>query len=157
MKLENRNALRQGYIIVAQVRHDDRVAEKHDQKHRAADQEQRQRGIGAQAEQAGALSMSRLFSWKTEDVALICLCYVEYATPAQIRYAVRRVRRRVPDVLILVALFGNTGQTDGDEGLEGIDFVQQSLGETVDRIMAIASKPVDAQGSTDSPGIAPAA
>ena len=115
------------------------------------------RGIGAQAEQAGALSMSRLFSWKTEDVALICLCYVEYAASAQIRYAVRRIRRRVPDVLILVALFGNTGQTDGDEGLEGIDFVQQSLGETVDRIMAIASKPVDAQGSTDSPGIAPAA
>ncbi len=115
------------------------------------------RGIGTRAEQAGALSMSRLLSWETQDVALICLCYVEYATPAQIRYAVRRVRRRVPDVLILVALFGNAGQTDGDEGLEGIDFVQQSLGETVDRIMAIASKPVDGQASTDSPGIATAA
>ena len=115
------------------------------------------RGIGAHAEQAGALSMSQLFSWDTQDVALICLCYVEYATAAQIRYAVRRIRRRVPDVLILVALFGNTGRTDGDDGLEGIDFVQQSLGETVDRIMAIASKPGDGQRSTESPDIAPAA
>jgi predicted PurR-regulated permease PerM len=115
------------------------------------------RGIGTHAEQAGALSMSRLLGWEIKDVALICLCYVEYATPAQIRYAVRRIRRRIPDVLILVALFGNTGQADADEGLEGIDFVQQSLAETVDRIMAIASKPVDSQATTDSPGIAPAA
>ena len=114
-------------------------------------------GIGARAEQAGALSMSRLFDWKTHDVALICLCYVEHATPAQIRYAVRRIRRRAPDVLILVALFGNTGPSDGDEGLERIDSIQQSLAETVDRIMTIASKPLDDQVSTESPGIAPAA
>ena len=60
-------------------------------------------------------------------------------------------------MLILVALFGNTGHSDGDDGLEGIDFVQQSLRETVDRIMAIASTPVDGQQSTESPCIAPAA
>jgi len=115
------------------------------------------RGIGTRAEQAGALSMSGLFSWDTQDVALICLCYVEHATMAQIRYAVRRIRRRVPDVLILVALFGNTGHSAGDDGLEGIDLVHQSLRETVDRIMAIASTPVDGQPSTESPEIAPAA
>jgi hypothetical protein len=48
-------------------------------------------GIGARAEQAEALSMSRIFNWETQDIGLICLCYVEYATPAQIRYAIRRV------------------------------------------------------------------
>jgi hypothetical protein len=32
---------------------------------------------------------------------------VEYATPAQIRYAIRRIRRRIPEVSILVALLGN--------------------------------------------------
>jgi hypothetical protein len=41
--------------------------------------------------------------------------------------------------------------------LESIDFVQQSLRETVDRIMAIASTPVDDPQSTESPCIAPAA
>jgi hypothetical protein len=53
-------------------------------------------GIGARAEQADALSMSRIFSWEIQDTALICLCYIEHATPAQIRYAIRRIRRRAP-------------------------------------------------------------
>ena len=69
-------------------------------------------GIGARAEQASALSMSRIFAWETEDVALICLCYIEDVSPAQIRYAIRRIRRRVPDVPILVALFGDTDQME---------------------------------------------
>ena len=61
-------------------------------------------GIGARAEQADALSMARIFSLDTKGVALICLCYIEFATIAQMRYAVRRVRRLAPDVIILVAL-----------------------------------------------------
>jgi hypothetical protein len=32
-----------------------------------------------------------------DGVELICLCYLEAATPAQIRYAIRRIRRRVPE------------------------------------------------------------
>ena len=46
------------------------------------------RGIGARAEQADALSMARIFSLDTTGVALICLCYIEFATTAQVRYAV---------------------------------------------------------------------
>jgi predicted PurR-regulated permease PerM len=95
------------------------------------------RGIGARAEQADVLSMARNFTWDLKDVALICLCYVEHATPAQIRYAVRRIRRRAPDVLILVALFGNTERIPSEE-VPGTDFGQPSLRETVDRIMAVA-------------------
>jgi predicted PurR-regulated permease PerM len=109
-------------------------------------------GIGVHAEPAGALSMSRLFSWETQDVALICLCYVEPATPVQIRYAIRRIRRRVPDALILVALLGNAGGSEGEESSDGVDFVQQSLRETVDKIKAIASKQV-AEPSAAPPGI----
>jgi hypothetical protein len=96
-------------------------------------------GIGARAEQAEALSMARLFSLDTKGVALICLCYVEYATPAQIRYAIRRVRRKAPDVFILIALFGNASGIDEQEKLEGTEFVQQSLATTVDKIIALAS------------------
>lgn len=68
----------------------------------------RRKSIGARAEAADALSMGRIFSLQTEGVALICLCYVEYATRAQIHYALRRIRRRVPDVAVIVALFGNS-------------------------------------------------
>jgi hypothetical protein len=40
-------------------------------------------------------------SWDTAGVELICLCYLEAATAAQIRYAIRRIRRRIPDVAIM--------------------------------------------------------
>jgi hypothetical protein len=52
------------------------------------------RGINARSEPAGALSMSRLTSWNSEDVDLVCLYYVQSTSSAQIRYAVRRIRRR---------------------------------------------------------------
>jgi hypothetical protein len=101
-------------------------------------------GIGARAEQADALSMSRMFSWEITDVALICLCYIEHATPAQIRYAIRRIRRRSPDVLILVALFGNTERIEGEEE-SGTEFIHQSLREAVAKIVAVASKDAESQ------------
>jgi hypothetical protein len=111
-------------------------------------------GIGARAEQADALSMSRIFDWETQDIGIVCLCYVEYATPAQIRYAIRRVRRRVPDVPILVALFGNTESFEGDEEGNGAEFVQQSLCDVVDKIKAVGKKLVEAQRSPATPVIA---
>jgi len=95
--------------------------------------------------------MSRIFSWETQDVALICLCYVEYASPSQIRYAIRRVRRRVPNIPILVALFGNTERFEGDEESDGAEFVQHSLREVVDKIKAVAKKLVEAQHSPATP------
>jgi predicted PurR-regulated permease PerM len=107
-------------------------------------------GIGARAEQADALSMSRMFSWEIKDVALICLCYIEHVTSAQIRYAIRRIRRRSPDVLILVALFGNTERIEGEEG-SGTDFVQQSLREAVGKIIAVARKDVEAESRPPIP------
>ena len=101
-------------------------------------------GISARPERADALSMSRLFSWDTKDATLICLCYVESATSAQIRYAVRRVRRRTPEALILVALFGSNNMQIESEGLGGdTQFVQSSFRATVDKIVAAASAPCE--------------
>jgi hypothetical protein len=103
-------------------------------------------GIGARAEQADALSMSRMFSWDIEGVALVCLCYVENPTSAQVRYAVRRIRRRLPNVNIVVALFGDPKEVDGQELPSNTEFVERSLRATVDKIVAIASSTSDKQG-----------
>ena len=107
-----------------------------------------QRGVGARAEKIDALSMSRILNWKTEGVELICLCYVEHATPAQIRYAIRRIRRRIPEVSILVALMGNAERFEDNETSAGAEFVQQSLRETVDKIMTFALKQTGDEIST---------
>jgi predicted PurR-regulated permease PerM len=103
------------------------------------------RGIGARAEQADALSMSRIFSLDIKDVALVCLCYVENATSAQIRYAIRRLRRKAPEAIILVSL---VGVSDGiDEGSlresANVEFVEQSLAKTVERILEESSTNVN--------------
>jgi hypothetical protein len=100
-----------------------------------------QRGVGARAEQADALSMSRILIWDTAGVELICLCYLEAATAAQIRYAIRRIRRRVANVAIIVAFLGGPMSVDDDEAsISGTECVQDSLRATIDKVMAIASK-----------------
>jgi hypothetical protein len=106
-------------------------------------------GIGARAEQADALSMARVFGLDTKEVALICLCYVENATSAQVRYAVRRLRRKAPNAFILVALVGAADNLDeqavrefGDVGL-----VKPSLTETVERILEASSASVKETGT----------
>jgi predicted PurR-regulated permease PerM len=98
-----------------------------------------QRGVGARAEQADALSMSRVLSWDTEGVELICLCYLEAVTPAQIRYAIRRIRRRILKVSIIVASLGRPMSVPDDgASTAGAEFVQDSLRATVEKILAFA-------------------
>jgi predicted PurR-regulated permease PerM len=98
-------------------------------------------GIGARVEKADALSVSRIFSLDTKDVALVCICYVENATAAQIQYAIRRLRRKAPQAVILVALIGNTNNvTDADDKQPIVfDHVERTLSGTVAKILAADS------------------
>jgi hypothetical protein len=99
------------------------------------------RGIAARAEPADALSGSRILDLKAKNLALVCLCYVEEATPAQIRYTLRRLRRNVPDAHILVSLLGN--KRNGENAAELPDggnasIATGTLRETVEAIRALA-------------------
>ena len=58
--------------------------------------------LGVRSEGWDALSMSRIFTLDTEGVELVCLCYLSKVTSAQVRYAVRRVRRKALGALIVV-------------------------------------------------------
>ena len=100
-------------------------------------------GIGARVEKADALSVARIFSLDTKDVALVCICYVENATAAQIQYAVRRLRRKAPQASILVALIGNTEDVrQADNKLPVLVGVERTLSGTVAKILD-ASKGLD--------------
>jgi predicted PurR-regulated permease PerM len=100
-------------------------------------------GIGARVEHADALSMARIFGWDAKGVALVCLCYLADASSAQIRYAIRRLRRKTPDIPILVALLGDAGDIKDQDLLAKTEFVQHSLRSTVDKIVATASNPTE--------------
>jgi hypothetical protein len=66
----------------------------------------RHRGIGALAEEADALSLSKFFSLDMTDTSVACICYVHQLSTAKMQDAVRRLGKRKADTRILLALFG---------------------------------------------------
>jgi predicted PurR-regulated permease PerM len=114
--------------------------------------------IGVRAEQWDAISMSRVFSLDTEGVELLCLCYLANVTSAQIRYTVRRLRRKAPNAFILVTLAGEAANGDMKTTLQSsanVEVVQQSLRETIAKVLAFAtsSSKLDELAASPSPGL----
>jgi predicted PurR-regulated permease PerM len=104
----------------------------------------RREGVSAVSKETETLSISKLFGLELNDVALICLCYLEHATPAQLHYASRRLRRKAPGVPILVGIFNETGPTpdsDPQQLPDGIEFLQGPLSAGVKRICEILPRP----------------
>jgi predicted PurR-regulated permease PerM len=78
-------------------------------------------GLSARVEGPEALSTNNIFRLETEGVALVCLSYLNAANPAQIRYAVRRIRRKLPRSHIMVGLWKGAESADQVEALkEGV-------------------------------------
>ncbi|WP_170937207.1 MULTISPECIES: AI-2E family transporter [Rhodomicrobium] len=98
-------------------------------------------GIGARAEDAEALSMSRIFGLDTKGIKLVCLCYVEPVTNAQMRYAIRRLRRKAPDAHILVSLMDEAG--DVEDPTPNVSYARGPLQETVEAIFSVAAREAD--------------
>ena len=96
------------------------------------------RGVGARPEQADALSMSRFFSLDMRDIEVICLCYLERASPAQIRYAVRRVRRAAQDAIIVVVSLRD--DENSEDAFPGTHVALGSFTTTVDHVLALGTE-----------------
>jgi hypothetical protein len=98
------------------------------------------RGVASRVESARALSMSRLSSWNTDGVGLICLCYVETVSSAQIRYAIRRIRRKSADINIVVTLLSDNFEISDHEIPEGINSVHATTAAAIDKILSVANE-----------------
>ena len=95
-------------------------------------------GIGARAEDRDALSISKIFTLDTKDVGIVCLCFIGDTSAAQIHYAVRRLRRKMPKAFILLTLIGNaTAFEETFMSAAGIGSIQTSLRGTRDEILKI--------------------
>jgi len=110
----------------------------------------RREGLSAEAKEAETLSMSKLFALEIKGVALICLCFLEHATPAQLHYATRRLRRKAPGVFILATVFDETRQTPHCDPLQlqDAEFLQGPLSAGVRRISELIS-PAERRTETD--------
>jgi hypothetical protein len=59
-------------------------------------------GLAARVEGAEALSTANVFRLDTAGVAIVCLVYMDASGPAHMRYAVRRLRRKLPKATIIL-------------------------------------------------------
>jgi hypothetical protein len=95
------------------------------------------------AEQAESLSVSRIFALDTKGISAFCVCYIESASAAQIAYAVRRLRRKVPQAFILIALLGNHGlgqETDRLRQASNADAIEITLEGVRECLVSQATK-----------------
>jgi predicted PurR-regulated permease PerM len=106
----------------------------------------RHRGIGAIAEKADALSMSKLFSLELANTALVCVCYLSEPSTAKIQHAVRALSRRIDGTRILLALLGSEA-VKSVENASNVLIASGSFGATLEAIDQVTSEqPMDASG-----------
>lgn len=91
------------------------------------------RGIGAVAETADALSMSRFFSLDLTQAAAFCICYVGKPSDAMIQYTVRRLSKKSKGGRIIIALLGNESDAV-TPGTNDITTVVGNFGHVADLI-----------------------
>jgi predicted PurR-regulated permease PerM len=106
------------------------------------------RGVGASAEKADTLSMSRFFSLDLSDTSLICVCYVDRPSSAKIHYAVRRLTRKSEGAPIVLALLGDDAATD--ENVSGASVVSGSFKTVTESIVQAATASPLESSATDS-------
>ena len=114
----------------------------------------RRRGLGASAEQADALSMSKFFSLDLSHTLLICVCYVDRPSSAKIHYAVRRLTKKSEGASIFLALLGD--HTAPAETVTEATVVQGSFKIAAESIAlaAASSKSSNAQSDMASANVA---
>jgi len=78
----------------------------------------RHRGIGAAAEKADALSISKLFSLDLTESPLACVCYIGEPSTAKIQHTVRRLNKKSDDARIVVAVLGTDAAVPLDNATE---------------------------------------
>jgi predicted PurR-regulated permease PerM len=91
-------------------------------------------GLAARVEKADALSTANIFRLETDGVAIVCLVYMDAASPSHMRYSVRRLRRKLPEATIILGCWLKDMEPAALEVLrEGAkaDLAAASLGEAI--------------------------
>jgi hypothetical protein len=104
-------------------------------------------GLAARVEGAEALSTANIFRLETAGVAMVCLSYLDSENMAAMRYAVRRLRRKLPRAKILI---GHWTSPDDPAALETLregakaDLIAATLRDAT-QLCIQAAQPVDDQ------------
>lgn len=91
-------------------------------------------GLTARAEGPEALTTSNIFRLQTDGVSIVCLVYLDGTGPAHMRYAVRRLRRKLPKALIILCCWlKDIDQAEFERLREAAkaDLIASNLGEAI--------------------------
>jgi predicted PurR-regulated permease PerM len=88
-------------------------------------------GLGARAEGADAVAISNIFRLDTAGIGMVCLSYLDAGSPARMRYAIRRMRRRLPQAQILLGCWRADTDTTTIRDTAKPDAVATTLREAV--------------------------
>jgi predicted PurR-regulated permease PerM len=91
-------------------------------------------GIAARVEAAEVLSTANVFRLETTGVAIVCLIYMDASGPAHMRYSVRRLRRKLPEAIIVLGCWMKDMDPRALEKLRDsakADLAAASLGEAI--------------------------
>ena len=117
----------------------------------------RRSGVAAEATAADTLSVSKLFALETRDVALVCLCFLEHASAAQLQYAARRMHRKASALRILVAVFDDlphTAEYEPHQLPPEAEFLHGPLSTAIDRVCELLPPPGQGVGSDPAAALA---
>jgi predicted PurR-regulated permease PerM len=67
-------------------------------------------GLAARVEAPEAMLTANIFRLDTAGIALVCLSYLAADSPAHLRFAIRRLRRKLPLARIMVGLWGQDAE-----------------------------------------------
>jgi hypothetical protein len=99
-------------------------------------------GLKARVLQYEAASRMRIGRLEADEVAMVCLCYLEIGgTPSHLRYLLRRLRQRIPNARLLVGLWPAEQAILTDDRLRaavGADVYTSSLREAVEACLEAA-------------------
>jgi hypothetical protein len=107
----------------------------------------RKHGLGARGAGYEADSRDRIRDLDLTGVAMVCISYLDITgNPAHLRYLLERLKRRAPDIPVLVGLWpvGEKVLTDASVGRQvGADAYASSLRQAVETCLAAASATQD--------------
>jgi predicted PurR-regulated permease PerM len=109
-------------------------------------------GLAARVEAAEALSTTNVFRLDTTGVAIVCLVYLDASGPAHMRYAVRRLRRKLPSATIILGCWVKEIDAAALELLREsakADLVASSLSDAVKLCIEAAGVKDQHQGATE--------
>jgi predicted PurR-regulated permease PerM len=99
-------------------------------------------GIAAEAKPADALSIANIFRLETEGVAAVCLIYLDVGAVSHMRYAVRRLRRKLPKATIILCCWAEDIDQQSLEQLRSgtkVDMAVASPGEALSACVSLAA------------------